>query len=76
MLLRSVESDSVAKADPVAKILRAVEHVRKADANAAEARQALRQLMRQEIDAGRVTKSEIARGLGVSRQRVQRMLEQ
>jgi hypothetical protein len=57
------------------KIVQAVERVRKADTNATAARQALRSLMRAEIDAGRTTKSEIARALGVSRQRVQKMLE-
>jgi DNA-binding XRE family transcriptional regulator len=31
--------------------------------------------MREELDAGRTTKSEIARTIGVSRQRVQQMLE-
>jgi DNA invertase Pin-like site-specific DNA recombinase len=71
----AVESQNVA-AGSVSKILRAVERVHKADAKAAEARKSLRALMREEIDAGRVTKSEIARALGVSRQRVQRMLEQ
>jgi hypothetical protein len=57
------------------KIVQAVDRVRKADAAATSARQALRTLMRAEIDARRTTKSEIARALGVSRQRVQQMLE-
>jgi DNA-binding transcriptional regulator LsrR (DeoR family) len=57
------------------KIVQAVERVRKADTDAAAARQALRALMRAELDAGGTTKSEIARALGVSRQRVQKMLD-
>jgi DNA-binding phage protein len=57
------------------KIGRAVDRVKRADEAAAEARQALRQLMRGEIAAGRTTKSQIARDLGVSRQRIQKMLE-
>lgn len=57
------------------KIVEAAARVRTADADAASARRALRALMRAEIDAGRTTKSEIARALGVSRQRVQKMLE-
>jgi DNA-binding phage protein len=52
-----------------------VDRVKRADEAAAEARQALRQLMRGEIAAGRTTKSQIARDLGVSRQRIQKMLE-
>ena len=56
------------------KILLAAERVRRADAAAASERQALRALMRAEIAAHRTTKSEIARTLGVSRQRVQQML--
>ena len=57
------------------KILKAAERARRAEAAVAEARQALRQLMREELAAGRTTKSEIARTIGVSRQRVGRMLE-
>ena len=57
------------------KIERAVQRVKRADEAAAEARRALRRLMRDEIAAGRTTKSQIARDLGVSRQRVQKMLE-
>jgi hypothetical protein len=61
--------------DPASKILKAVERVRRADADATVARAALRELMRTEIAAGRATKSSIARILGVSRQRVGRMLD-
>ena len=50
--------------------------MRRADADAAEARRKLRELMRDEIVAGRTTKSGIARILGVSRQRVQKMLDE
>lgn len=57
------------------KIRRALERVRRADEAASAARASLRQLMRDEIAAGHVTKSSIARALGVSRQRVQKMLE-
>jgi DNA-binding transcriptional regulator LsrR (DeoR family) len=62
-------------ADSADRILKAVERVRKADDAASAARRALRELMRSEIAAGRATKSSIARTLGVSRQRVGRMLE-
>jgi hypothetical protein len=62
--------------DPASKILKAVERVRRADDDAAMARKALRELMRAEIAAGRASKSSIARILGVSRQRVGRMLEE
>jgi DNA invertase Pin-like site-specific DNA recombinase len=62
-------------ADPLDKISRAATKVRRADAAASEARQELRRLMREELEAGRVSKAGIARALGVSRQRVQNMLE-
>lgn len=62
-------------ADTSEKILKAVERVRKADEGAAKARRDLRALMRTEMTAGRATKSSIARILGVSRQRVGRMLD-
>jgi DNA-binding transcriptional regulator LsrR (DeoR family) len=62
--------------DSTDKILKAVERVRAADAKASDSRRALRNLMRDELAAGRTTKSEIARALGVSRQRVGRMLEE
>jgi len=58
------------------KIQAAVERVRKADQAATDARRKLRNLMRSEIAAGRATKASIARELGVSRQRVQKMLEE
>jgi hypothetical protein len=62
-------------ADPLAQIVRAAGKVKQAEANAAKARQELRRLMRREIESGRATKSGVARALGVSRQRVQKMLE-
>src|SRR5579862_9133430 len=72
----SAVSEGNAVSDVATKrIVLAVERVRKADAAAASARQALRTLMRGEVEAGRTTKSEIARALGVSRQRVQQMLD-
>jgi DNA invertase Pin-like site-specific DNA recombinase len=63
-------------ADPLDKISCAATKLpRKAHAAASEARQELRRLMREELEAGRVSKAGIARALGVSRQRVQNMLE-
>jgi hypothetical protein len=62
-------------ADPLAKLQQAAERVRKADAAAAGARQKMMRLVRDEFAAGRATKSGIARAIGVSRQRVQKMLE-
>jgi hypothetical protein len=59
----------------MAKIQRALERVRSADAASGKARQEFRRIANAEIAAGRTTKSEIARALGVSRQRVQKMLE-
>jgi DNA-binding transcriptional regulator LsrR (DeoR family) len=59
----------------MARIQKALERVRSADANAARARQEFRRVANAEIAAGHVTKSGIARALGVSRQRVQKMLE-
>ena len=61
-------------ADPLPKILRVAERLRKTDAQAARYRQELRDLMREGIEAGTLTKSQLARALGVSRQRVQQML--
>jgi hypothetical protein len=58
----------------MAKIHKALERVRRADETAAKARHELRQLMRAEIAAGRLTKSGIARELGISRQRVQQIV--
>jgi len=57
------------------KVHRALERLRRADEGAAEARREVRRVMRAEIEAGRLTKAGIARELGVSRQRVQKMLE-
>ena len=62
-------------ADPAVRLRKAAERLRKADAAANEARQALYRMMREEFTSGRMTKSGIARAIGVSRQRVQRMLE-
>jgi DNA-binding transcriptional regulator LsrR (DeoR family) len=62
-------------ADPLARIQKALDRVRAADASAVKARQDFRRLANAEIAAGRATKSGIARALGVSRQRVQKMLE-
>jgi hypothetical protein len=73
--VRGVEPSVVKVVDRITRIQKAAEKVSKADAAAASARRALRDLMQAEIDAGRTTKSAIARGLGVSRQRVQKMLE-
>ena len=56
------------------RIRKAARRLKRADTAADEARAALRQLMREELAAGRTNKSEIARALGVSRQRVQKML--
>jgi hypothetical protein len=62
-------------ADPLVQIARAAAKVKKADSEAAKAREELLRLMRREIEAGRATKSGVARAIGVSRQRVQEMLE-
>jgi hypothetical protein len=64
-----------AVADPLAKLERAAERVRRADDAAGKAREAMMRLIRDEFAAGRVTKSGIARAIGVSRQRVQKMLD-
>lgn len=64
----------MARADPHAKIVRTAEKLRKADADATRYRRELRDLMRAGIASGDLTKSSIARALGVSRQRVQQML--
>lgn len=60
--------------DSVAKLRRFAERLRKAQAATDDARDNLRQFMRTEIAAGRLTKAGIARELGISRQRVQQML--
>src|SRR4051794_33545858 len=69
-------SEPSAVADSSPKIAKAGERLRKAEGDVERARQALRKLMRDELAAGRTTKSAIARALGVSRQRVQKMLEE
>jgi hypothetical protein len=56
------------------KVRKALERVQKADMAAGDARQALRRVMQEEIDAGRLTKAAIARGLGITRQRVQQII--
>jgi predicted XRE-type DNA-binding protein len=56
------------------KVKRALERVQKADKAAGDARLELRRVMQQEIDAGRLTKAAIARGLGITRQRVQQII--
>jgi DNA-binding transcriptional regulator LsrR (DeoR family) len=60
----------------LSKVQAAAERVKKADRAATEARRKMRATMLAEIAAGRATKSSIARELGVSRQRVQKLLEQ
>jgi hypothetical protein len=62
-------------ADPLAQIAKAATKLKKVEAEAAKAREELLRLMRREIEAGRATKSGVARAIGVSRQRVQKMLE-
>jgi hypothetical protein len=62
-------------ADSIGKIQKALQRVRAADVAAAKARQDFRRIANEEIAAGRATKSGIARAVGVSRQRVQQMLE-
>jgi DNA-binding transcriptional regulator LsrR (DeoR family) len=57
------------------RLAKAAERVRKADATASHEREKMMRMVRDEFNAGRVTKSGIARALGVSRQRVQKMLE-
>ena len=57
------------------QVRKLAEKIRRADATADAARVELRALMRKEISEGRATKSSLARALGVSRQRVQKMLE-
>jgi hypothetical protein len=51
------------------------EKIRVAEAATTAERAELLQLVRRELAAGRATKSSLARALGVSRQRVQKMLE-
>jgi hypothetical protein len=51
------------------------EKIRVAEAATTAERAELLQLVRRELAAGRATKSSLARALGVSRQRVQTMLE-
>lgn len=58
------------------RIAAAAERLRRAEADVADRRHELRVLMRDEIAAGRQTKSSIARILGLSRQRVGRMLDE
>jgi len=62
-------------ADPLAQIAKAATKLKKAEAEAAKARKEFLRLMRREIEAGRATKSGVARAIGVSCQRVQKMLE-
>jgi hypothetical protein len=59
----------------LSKVQAAAERVKKADRAATDARRKMREMMLAEITAGRATKSSLARELGVSRQRVQQLLE-
>jgi DNA-binding transcriptional regulator LsrR (DeoR family) len=59
----------------MAKVQKALERVRAADAAAIKAREDFRRTARKEVDEGRLTKSGIARELGISRQRVQELLQ-
>jgi hypothetical protein len=65
-----------AVADPMAKVQKALERVRAADAKASKAREDFRRITRKEVDEGRLTKAGIARELGISRQRVQELLQE
>jgi predicted XRE-type DNA-binding protein len=63
-------------ADPTARLEKALQRVRKADAQAKFARQELRRMMREDIESGRVSQAAVARAFGVSRQRIRQMLQE